>query len=81
MYHSTLTDPNVNMSESERMPGYLKKSQVPPMLLLRSRMRKEAQGSRSGCLLLPSLKMMLSLSLLASIGTFGPTAGVHAKVK
>ena len=44
MYHYTLTNPNVNMSESERMPGYLKKSQVPPMLLLRSRMRKDAQG-------------------------------------
>merc|ERR1712102_252899 len=36
--------PNVNMSESDLMPGYLKKSHVPPMLDLLSRIRNDAHG-------------------------------------
>src|SRR5689334_9654255 len=34
----------VNMSESERMPGYRKRSQVPPMDWRRSRMRYDVWG-------------------------------------
>ena len=36
------------MSESDRMPGYRKRSQVPPMSARASRMAKEAQG-HSAC--------------------------------
>ena len=35
--HGLNRKPRVNMSESERMPGYLNRSQVPPRLSRRSR--------------------------------------------
>jgi len=35
--HGLNRNPRVNMSESDRMPGYLNRSQVPPMLSRRSR--------------------------------------------
>ena len=38
--------PRVNMSESDRMPGYLNRSQVPPRFSRRSRMTKDLDGHR-----------------------------------
>ncbi len=35
--HGLKRKPRVNMSESERIPGYLNRSQVPPRLSRRSR--------------------------------------------
>ena len=35
--HGLNRNPRVNMSESERMPGYLNRSQVPPRFSRRSR--------------------------------------------
>src|ERR1700710_2461832 len=45
--HGLNRNPSVNMSESERMPGYLNKSQVSPMLLRRSRTAYVLVGQRT----------------------------------
>src|SRR3954453_15634486 len=45
--HGLNRKPSVNMSESERMPGYLNRSQGPPMCSRRSRIAYDFEGHLS----------------------------------